>query len=158
MLIGKYSKGTILRVLITGYWTFFWLLNVVDKFVGQPTFLWYGKDRMAQLIGYFASIGVYDQNVALVSILFTTVLEATAFIFGALALWFLIRGNDGRANNFYFRSTVAGMLLFTFFSLGDQVFGERGELLEHTTYWIILLVSLLVFRYSGYFRQNIDRT
>jgi len=134
-------------VLITVYWAFFWFLNVVDKFVGQPTFLWYGKDRLAQLIDYFASIGIFDQNVALASILVSAVLEAAAFIFGALALWFLIRANDSRANNFYFRSTVAGMLVFTFFALGDQVFGDRVELLEHTTYWIILLVSLLIFRY-----------
>lgn len=34
------------------------------------------------------------------------------------------------------------------FALGDQVFGERSELLEHTIFWAALFISWRVYTHS----------
>jgi len=38
-------------------------------------------------------------------------------------------------------SPITGLLLFTFLTLGDQTFGDRFQLLEHTIFWVAVLVS-----------------
>jgi hypothetical protein len=39
----------VLRLGVLIFWTLFWLLNVIDKFIGGSTFLFVGKDRFAQV-------------------------------------------------------------------------------------------------------------
>ena len=38
---------------------------------------------------------------------------------------------------------------FTFFSLGDHLFGDRFELLEHTLFWFVALASWVAFARLG---------
>ena len=125
----------------------FWLFNVIDKFIGGPTFLWVGKDRLAQLVQYFASIGIENPNVALAFLIFVTIAQIIALSLMALTLWHLTFGTDSRAGHFFFWGTVAGLFMFTFFSIGDQIFGDRAELLEHTTFWMAVLVSWGAYTY-----------
>ena len=40
-----------------------------------------------------------------------------------------------------------GCVIFSFFAIGDQVFGDRGELLEHTIYWMALIVSWGAYKF-----------
>ena len=57
-------ESYIVRFGVVIFWTLFWLLNVIDKFIGGSTFLWAGKDRLAQFVKYFSSIGIENQSVA----------------------------------------------------------------------------------------------
>mgnify|MGYP003307976574 CR=1 FL=1 len=41
------SQTSLLRHGILGYWTIFWLFNVLDKIIGGAHFLWVGRDRFA---------------------------------------------------------------------------------------------------------------
>ncbi len=52
------SQTSLLRHGILGYWTIFWLFNVLDKIIGGAHFLWVGRDRFAQFQKYFASAGL----------------------------------------------------------------------------------------------------
>ena len=39
------------------------------------------------------------------------------------------------------------MGLFSLFSIADQVFGDRFQLLEHGLFWVILLCSWILFKF-----------
>ena len=39
------------------------------------------------------------------------------------------------------------MVLFSLFSIADQVFGDRFQLLEHGLFWLVLLASWIAFRF-----------
>jgi hypothetical protein len=123
------------------FWAIFWFLNIVDKFIQKPTFLWLGKDRLTQFGNYFKSIGIAHPMVPLVFLVFTAALQVLAFLllFGALIL--LIKSDEEGARMFFFWGTFVGIFIFSFFAIGDQIFGDRFELLEHTTYWIALIIS-----------------
>ncbi|MEK7510523.1 MAG: hypothetical protein AAB567_03165 [Patescibacteria group bacterium] len=123
------------------FWTLFWLFNVIDKFIGGSIFLWVGKDRLAQFVKYFSSIGIENQSVAFWFLTFVTIAEMIALVLLIIALWYLIRADSKKAYTFFFWGTFAGLAIFSFFAIGDQIFGDRHELLEHTTYWVSLIIS-----------------
>ena len=131
----------IFRFSIIVFWTLFWFFNVVDKFIGSSTFLWVGKNRLSQFIEYFSSIGIENQNVAFGFLAFVTIAEIVTLTLLVVALWYLIRMNNRKAYIFFFWGTLAGLAIFSFFTIGDQIFGDRRELLEHTTYWIAIIIS-----------------
>lgn len=144
----QHLKGRFIRLAIVGFWMLFWLLNVIDKIIIEPMFLWVGKDRVAQLIEYFSSIGIENINIVLASLLLISVGEIAAFIFLAGSLWRLLRKNEKEARTWFFWGTLAGLATFTFFAIGDQVFGDRSELLEHTIFWAALLISWRAYTFS----------
>lgn len=138
------------RIILYGvvvYWTLFWLFNVVDKFIGGETFLWVGKDRMAQFLEYFSSIGIENPVVAKGFLFFVTVLQLLALLLLLGALWQLIFGKKKRADDYFFWGTLAGLIIFSLFAMGDQIFGDRFELLEHTIYWMSLIISYGAYKY-----------
>ncbi len=135
------SEGKMIRFGIVIFWTLFWLLNVIDKFIAGPTFLWVGKDRFVQFINYFSSIGIEDPNITFSFLIFVTIAEIIAFIFATMALWHLSRRNEKKAHKLFFWGIIVSLFIFTFFSIGDQIFGDRAELLEHTIFWTSLIVS-----------------
>jgi hypothetical protein len=137
----NYIEGAVIRFGVVIFWVLFWLFNVIDKFIGGATFLWVGKDRFAQFTKYFTSIGVESPTVVSGFLIFVSIAEIIALVFVGLALWHLIRRNDEKARSFFFRGTVAGLFVFTFFAVGDQIFGDRMELWEHTTFWMALIIS-----------------
>lgn len=129
------------------FWFLFWLLNVIDKFIGGATFLWVGQDRFAQFTEYFSSIGIDNPKVALSFLIFVTIAEIAAFILVAIALGHLVVKDDEKARIFFFWGTFIGLAIFSFFTIGDQIFGEGDELLEHTIYWVALIVSWGAYAY-----------
>jgi hypothetical protein len=135
------TEGRIIRFGIILFWTLFWLLNVFDKFITKPTILWVGKDRLAQFIDYFASIGINNPIVASTILQLVILAEVIAFICLFIALIQFILKNHDKAQTFFFWGTLTGLIIFSFFSIGDQFFGDRHELLEHTTYWLALIIS-----------------
>lgn len=140
-------ESRILQLVILGYWSLFWLLNVIDKFIGGSTYLFAGRDRASQLAKYFSSIGITNDLIPQGALVISTVLEIIALLYVSWAFVKLVSGDKHRAHHLFFRGTLAGLLIFGFFSIGDQVFGDRFELLEHTLYWIAVLVSWAAYSY-----------
>ena len=129
------------------YWLLFWFFNVVDKFIATETFLWVGKDRMAQFLEYFSSVGIDNPLVAKGFLLLVTILQMLAFLFLLATLWQLFFGKKKKADDYFFWGTFFGLAIFSLFAMGDQIFGDRFELLEHTIYWISLIVSYGAYKY-----------
>ena len=136
----KASAGLIqLGILV--YWTLFWLFNVVDKGIGGAHFLWVGRDRFAQFQKYFASAGLNAPWIADAGLIVAAVLEVFALVFCAGALIHFLRARHDRARGWFCVGVLLTLVTFTFFSLGDHLFGDRFELLEHTMFWFIALLS-----------------
>ena len=146
--ISHYFEGRLIRFAIVVFWLLFWFLNVIDKFINKPAFLWAGKDRVTQLVEYFSSIGIENINIVLASLVFISIAEITVTLFLAFSLWNLLKKNGERAKLWFFWGTLTGLGIFTFFAVGDQVFGERSELLEHTIFWVALFISWRAYTHS----------
>ncbi len=149
-------RGHVIQLGILVFWTFFWLFNVIDKFIGGPGFLFVGRDRFAQIVKFFSSLGIENPNYALGSLIFATLLEVAALVLVGVALFHLLKGNNHRARTLYFWGTFAGLALFSFFAIGDQIFGDRFELLEHTLFWIAIIASWGAYVYFP--KEELDIT
>ena len=148
--MGKYLsklEGIIIQLGVLVFWFLFWLLNVIDKFIGDRTFLWAGKDRLNQFIEYFSSVGIENPITAQGFLIFITIAEILALILIAISLWYFLKRNPQKTHDFFFWGTFIGLAIFSFFSIGDQIFGDRHELLEHTTYWMALIISWGAYTY-----------
>lgn len=140
-IIGK----DLIRYFILIFWSLFWLLNVVDKLIGGAHFLFVGKDRFATIERYFDSIGLGSPIIANAALIITTALEIFAFVFFFGALLHLIKKNIDATRSWFFIGIALTFTTFTYFSIGDQVFGDHGELLEHGIYWLITILSWFIF-------------
>lgn len=140
------KEAYIIRVGVVAYWFLFWLFNTADKFL-TDTFLWLGRDRLSQFTDYFQSIGVTHLGVSFFFLALITLLEFIAFAFLALALWNILTKKGKSADDAFFWGTLTGLIIFSIFSIGDQAFGDRFELLEHTIYWISLIISWGAYTY-----------
>jgi hypothetical protein len=129
------------------FWTIFWFFNALDKVLNKPMFLWVGKDRVAQFEKYFSSIGIEEPSIVIGFLVLVAVAEAAAFLLLAKAFWLLIKKKEKEAARFFLYGTLMGLAIFTFFAIGDQIFGDRAELLEHSIFWIIILVSWGAYTY-----------
>ena len=139
------SQASLLRHGILGYWTIFWLFNVLDKIIGGAHFLWVGRDRFAQFQKYFASAGLEAAWVANAGLMVAGALEVFALVFFAGAWWHLAQKRRDAAHSWCLMGIVLTMLTFTFFSIGDHLFGDRFELLEHTLFWFVTLLSWVLY-------------
>ena len=138
------STHALVRLAILLYWTLFWLFNLIDKAIGGAHFLWVGRDRFAQFQKYFASTGLDNPDIANAALLVAAALESFAFVFFAGALLHFLKGHAS-VRSWAFAGTLFTLGTFTFFSIGDHWFGDRFELLEHTLFWFISLVSWVLF-------------
>ena len=134
-----------MRGIILVFWTCFWLFNVVDKAIGGSTFLWVGRDRFAQFQKYFASAGLESPLIADAALYVAAALEVFALVFFAGALWNFVARRVNEARSWCFIGIVITLVTFTFFSIGDHLFGDRFELLEHTLFWFVTLASWGVY-------------
>jgi hypothetical protein len=135
----------LLRHMILAYWSLFWLFNIVDKVIGGAHFLFVGKDRFAQIQRFFDSIGLGDPIISNLALILTIFFETFAFI-GFFGAWIhLCRKNEEAARSWLFVGIVLSMVTFTYFTVGDQVFGDHFELLEHSTFWFITILSWIIY-------------
>ena len=139
------STNRIIRFSILFYWSIFWLFNIIDKAIGGSIFLWVGRDRFAQFQKFFASAGLDSPVIADVALIIAAGLEIFAFIFSLGALIFFLRKKVDKGRSWFFIGTVFTLITFTIFSVGDHIFGDRFELLEHTLFWFLTLFSWIVF-------------
>tara|TARA_B100001564_G_C20632239_1_gene667837 strand:+ start:246 stop:1022 length:777 start_codon:yes stop_codon:yes gene_type:complete len=145
-------EKNIIRFAILVFWTFFWGLSVVDKIIPDVNYLWVGKDFHALFIKFFGSLGLKNPIFATIALSGVSAIEVLNFVFYLLAGFTFLKGNNTQAKKWFFRATFFSMTLFSLFSIGDQVFGDRFQLLEHGLFWIVLVASWLVFN----FVTNID--
>jgi len=142
---GRIIGKDLIRYFILIYWIVFWLFNVVDKIIGGAHFLFVGKDRFAQIERFFDSLGLGNPIFANVALIITAGLEIFAFVCFSGALYHFLKKNSDTARSWFFMGIVLTLTTFTFFSIGDQIFGDHSELLEHGLFWFITLLSWIIF-------------
>ena len=149
MKLSFISKNTptnqLVRYSILFYWSIFWLFNIVDKIIGGSLFLWVGRDRFAQFQKFFASAGLESPAIANFALIIAAGLEVFAFIFFTGALLYFLKKEIETSRTWFFIGIVLTLITFTIFSIGDHIFGDRFELLEHTLFWFLTLFSWVVF-------------
>ena len=148
------STSQLIRYSILVYWSLFWLLNIIDKMIGGSLFLWVGRDRFAQFQKFFASAGLESPFIADFALVIAAGLEVFAFVFFTGALIHFFRKNIESSRSWFFMGTCFTLITFTIFSIGDHVFGDRFELLEHTLFWFLSLFTWLVFMRLGSNEEN----
>lgn len=144
-LVGNNLGRELVRYFILIYWILFWLLNILDKIIGGSHFLFVGKDRFATFERFFDSLGLGNPIIANVALIITAGLEIFSFVFFSGAFYHLIKNNFESSRLWFFIGIVITLVIFTFFSIGDQIFGDHFELLEHGIYWFITLLSWIIF-------------
>jgi len=135
------------RLAILGFWTLFWGLSILDKILPDVQHLWVGKDFFALFIKFFASLGLKNPLYATVALAGVSALEAAHFVLYLLAMACHLRGQETQTQTWFFRAIATSMVLFSLFSIADQVFGDRFQLLEHGLFWLVLLASWIAFRF-----------
>ncbi len=143
--ISKINGKNLIRYYILIYWVLFFLLNIADKLIGGAHFLFVGKDRYAQIERFFDSIGLGNPIIADIALIITAGLEIFAFVFFVGALYHFVKKNIEATRSWFFVGIAFTLIIFTYFSIGDQIFGDHVELLEHGVYWFIALLSWIVF-------------
>lgn len=136
-----------IRLAILVFWTFFWGLSVVDKIIPDVHYLWVGKDFYALFIKFFGSLGLKNPIFATIALASISAIEVVNFVFYLLAGFNFLKGNEVQTQKWFFRAIFSSMTLFALFSIGDQVFGDRFQLLEHGLFWIVLVASWVVFNF-----------
>ncbi|NSX56571.1 hypothetical protein [Parasulfitobacter algicola] len=129
------------------YWMFFWLLNGLDKFIGGRNFgllTWHGKDRTTQFIGYYESLNWSGWSVSPI-LYFAGVVEILVALPFVLCIWLIHFGKSAdKTLGLIHKSLFASFLVFIGFVIFDIIVGDRAELLEHSTYLVVIAVSYVV--------------
>ena len=147
-------ENKVIRYFIVIHWLFFAGTTVLDKIIPDVYPLWVGADFYTLFVKLFASLGIKDPIFATIALSGVSIIETLAFVSFLFALVLLIQKNTRSAEQWFSRGILTSLILFSFFSIGDQVFGDRFTLLEHGIFWCILLVSWVVFLYSGKTESN----
>lgn len=142
------KEKIIIRYFILIYWTFFGVLTVIDKIIPDVYPYWVGADFYTLFIKFFASLGISDPIFATIALAGISALEVFAFVCYLVSLYSLYKGKERSSEQWFFRGVIFSVLLFSLFSIGDQVFGDRNQLLEHGIFWLILVVSWVVYKYD----------
>ena len=141
------KEKKILQFLILIFWTFFWGLSVLDKVIPDVHYLWVGKDFFALFVKFFGSLGLKNPVFPTVALSFVSSIEAINFVFYLLALINYFKSKTDNTKKWFFRAILTSITLFGLFSIADQVFGDRFQLLEHGLFWLILIASWLIYKF-----------
>ncbi|MFN6943312.1 MAG: hypothetical protein ACK4ND_00080 [Cytophagaceae bacterium] len=142
------EKKTI-QFLVLIYWVFFGALTVIDKIIPDVYPLWVGADFYTLFVKFFGSLGLTDPIFATLALAGVSLIEVVVFVCYLFALINLFNGKEKISEQWFYRGILFSVFLFSFFTIGDQVFGDRFTLLEHAIFWIILIVSWAVFKYNS---------
>lgn len=135
-----------IKYLILIYWTFFFLTGVIDKIIPDVYPFWVGADFYTLFIKLFASLEIKNPIYATITLAGVSLIEVMTFVCYLFALSGLLFKNVRSADQWFNRGVSLSILLFSLFTIGDQVFGDRFTLLEHSIFWIILVVSWVLFK------------
>ena len=140
------KEKTIIRFAILTFWTFFWGLSVADKIIPDVHYLWVGKDFFALFIKFFGSLGLKEPIFATLALSLVSALEVLNFVFYILSIVNFVKGKEDLCEKWLFRAIFSSITLFALFSIADQVFGDRFQLLEHGLFWLVLMASWILFK------------
>ena len=138
--------------VIAGYWAMFWMMNALDKIFARQDLgfvVWYGNHRVEKFTMYFDRLG-YGPDSVWATLIFAGIVEAAVACMFLWALYKIAKNQPGaiRLND---RAIAASIIVFFGFAVFDVVVGDRAELLEHSTYVGVLLVSYLAGAIEGVF-------
>tara|TARA_Y100001978_G_C23677519_1_gene427259 strand:+ start:923 stop:1717 length:795 start_codon:yes stop_codon:yes gene_type:complete len=140
------KERTIIRLSILTFWTFFWGLSVTDKIIPDVHHLWVGKDFFALFVKFFGSLGLKEPIFATLALALVSALEVLNFVFYLLSIVNFVKGKEALCEKWFFRAIFSSITLFALFSIADQVFGDRFQLLEHGLFWLVLMASWILFK------------
>ncbi len=143
------KESKLIRFFILIHWVFFAGTTVLDKLIPDVYPLWVGADFYTLFVKLFASLGIKDPIFATSALAGVSIIEVVGFVCYLFAAVLLIKQKNKSADRWFSRGILLSLLLFSLFSIGDQVFGDRFTLLEHGIFWCILLISWIVFLYYG---------
>ncbi|MEJ8475865.1 hypothetical protein [Roseibium algae] len=133
-----------ISLIIVCFWFCFWLLNALDKVLARQdigSFHWWGNHRIEKFSMYFERLSIDIAHV-FPTLVFAGLVElavALPFFFAAIKL---AQGKQGAAR-LADKAIGLSLLVFIGFTVFDIIVGDRAELLEHSTYIGVLLVSFL---------------
>ena len=140
------KERTIIRFSILTFWTLFWGLSVADKIIPDVHHLWVGKDFFALFVKFFGSLGLKEPIFATLALALVSALEVLNFVFYILSIVNFAKGKETLCEKWFFRAIFSSITLFALFSIADQVFGDRFQLLEHGLFWLVLMASWILFK------------
>ena len=144
-----------IQYLILIYWLLFEALTVIDKIIPDVYPFWVGADFYTLFVKLFASLGIKNPIFATFALTGVSFMEIVAFVCFLFSLFNIYKGKDKTSEQWFYRGISIAVLLFTFFSIGDQVFGERSNLLEHGIFATSLIVSWTVFKYNSLSKERL---
>lgn len=139
------------------FWFSFWLLNGLDKFFARQDIgllRWWGNHRVEKFTMYFDRLSL-DPAFIQATLTFAGVVEFAAAAFFVVAGVRLVQGKPGVAYRTDLAITVS-IVVFLGFTIFDVVVGDRAELLEHSTYIGVLLMSFLAVSAESFFQHLRD--
>lgn len=142
-------KNNNLTVYFALYWLVFWAFNGLDKFLFHKDFgylTWYGKDRDWQFSVYLTNMQLPSDMVQPI-LLFSGIWElliATVFAIFVGTQVFNNKQQKNKKLTTYILGIKLSVLTFIGFCAFDVVAGDRAELLEHSTYIVVLAGTYLV--------------
>ncbi len=153
--LGKRMKHIVQRPIVLAvavYWCMFWLLNALDKIFARVDLgfiTWYGNHRAEKFTMYFDRLGFWPEFVT-ATLMFAFVVELAVACLFAWAIIELVRGVPGAVRKVDW-AIASAIVVFFGFAVFDVVVGDRAELLEHSTYVGVLLISYLASAAEGVF-------
>ncbi len=137
------NKVKIISSSLLMYWCFFWLLNALDKIFARQTFIgfrWWGNDRVEKFGMYFDRL-LLDLSLVKPILLSLGLIEIIVAVLFVKPIVNSFLGKDV----FRYSSVpiVASIGVFLAFAIFDVVVGDRAELLEHSTYVGVLIISYI---------------
>tara|TARA_R110000868_G_scaffold372023_1_gene635824 strand:+ start:336 stop:1115 length:780 start_codon:yes stop_codon:yes gene_type:complete len=151
------KENKIIRYFIVIYWTFFGALSVIDKIIPDVYPFWVGVDFYTLFVKFFASLGLSDPMFATIALVGISTLEIVVLVLFSFSLFNLYKGKENLSEQWFYRGIAFYVLLFSLFSIGDQVFGDRSNLLEHGIFLIMLIVSWVVFKYNTLIEERVTK-
>lgn len=151
------KENKIIRYFIVIYWTFFGALSVIDKIIPDVYPFWVGVDFYTLFVKFFASLGLSDPMFATIALVGISTLEIIVLVLFSFSLFNLYKGKENLSEQWFYRGIAFYVLLFSLFSIGDQVFGDRSNLLEHGIFLIMLIVSWVVFKYNTLIEERVTK-
>lgn len=153
----KYLSQRPLTVGFVLYWMIFWLFNGLDKFLNRSTvggFTWFGKDRNWQFGVYLENMGLsLDFVPAILTFAGLWELLVAVIFFSTLNVMIVAgKREEASTDRFYTFGLFVSALTFIAFCAFDVVVGDRAELLEHSTYMVVVAVSFI-----GLVAENVAR-
>lgn len=176
MLVIKEKKSlvTLWLLVLSIFWSGFWMLNGFDKFLNgsfepmmsedvtkavlvetetgeishrmQPmhTVGFLGVNRNSKMGIFFSRIGLGDSsgNTFLITVGIIEILLGFLFLYVFFEILF-----KQYNTNYISIGLIISLFLFTIFSFGDILFGERMELWEHSTFMIVIIGSYYMYHH-----------